>query len=144
MRWFWIVLLLIYILWPYDLLPDVMPLRGWIDDLIAAVLLWRYVTGRVSSGARPGGGQSARQRPESFETGGASAGRAADRHPRTPHEVLGLAPDAGTEEIKAAYRRLANQYHPDKVAHLGPEFQELAARRFKEIQQAYARLMGRP
>ena len=28
--------------------------------------------------------------------------------------VLGLQPDATTEEIKRAYRRLALRYHPDK------------------------------
>jgi DnaJ-domain-containing protein 1 len=32
-------------------------------------------------------------------------------------------------------------YHPDKVAGLGPEFGELAERRMKEINAAYAELI---
>ncbi|MFW6334535.1 MAG: J domain-containing protein, partial [Desulfosalsimonas sp.] len=39
-------------------------------------------------------------------------------------------------------RKLAQQYHPDKVSHLGKEFQELAARKFVEIQEAYETLTG--
>lgn len=59
----------------------------------------------------------------------------------SPHEILGVAQDADQEEIRTAYRKLANQYHPDKVAHLGDEFQKLAEQRFKEIQKAYDLLM---
>ena len=35
---------------------------------------------------------------------------------------------------------MANKYHPDKVVHLGKEFEEIAEKRFKEIQKAYAML----
>ena len=52
-------------------------------------------------------------------------------------EVLGLSPDAGVEEIKAAYRQLALQNHPDRVANLGPEFVKVAEEKFKAIQEAY-------
>jgi len=55
--------------------------------------------------------------------------------------VLGVGRDASPEQIKQAYRQLANQYHPDKVIHLGEEFRELAERRFKEIQEAYKTLI---
>ncbi|MDO8749842.1 MAG: J domain-containing protein [Dehalococcoidia bacterium] len=61
------------------------------------------------------------------------------RH-RSPHEVLGVHPGASQEEISAAYRRLVQQYHPDKVADLGPEFRELAEQRMKEINAAYQSL----
>ncbi|WP_025322781.1 TerB family tellurite resistance protein [Deferrisoma camini] len=56
------------------------------------------------------------------------------------YEVLGVAPDASDEEIKRAYRELAKKYHPDRVAHLGDEFRELAHRKFLEIQEAYDRI----
>ena len=59
---------------------------------------------------------------------------------RSPYEVLGVNPGASQEEISAAYRRLVRQYHPDKVADLGPEFRELAEQRMKEINAAYQSL----
>ena len=45
------------------------------------------------------------------------------------------------EEIKNAYKQLANKYHPDKVLHLGEEFKKMAEERFKEIQEAYRELI---
>ena len=51
--------------------------------------------------------------------------------------ILGLAPGAGFSEIKAAYRKLSMQYHPDKVGHLGEEFKKVAEEKMKEINSAY-------
>ena len=55
----------------------------------------------------------------------------------TPFTVLDVAPTASNEEIKKAYWRLASQYHPDKVAHLGEDQVEGAHLKFLEIQEAY-------
>jgi len=52
-------------------------------------------------------------------------------------EVLGLNIGASPEEIKAAYRKLSMKYHPDKVAHLGQEFRQVAEEKMKEINAAY-------
>ncbi|MGD9175195.1 MAG: DnaJ domain-containing protein, partial [Desulfobacterales bacterium] len=60
-----------------------------------------------------------------------------------PHRILGVSDKASAEEIKHAYRELANKYHPDKLEHLGDEFKTLAEKRFKEIQQAYQELTGK-
>jgi DnaJ-class molecular chaperone len=59
--------------------------------------------------------------------------------PPPPHwsEVLEIAPDASVEEIREAYRRLISQYHPDKVASLGRELQELAETKSRDITSAY-------
>ena len=59
---------------------------------------------------------------------------------KDPYEVLGVVRNASQDEIKRAYKQLAGKYHPDKVAHLGEEFRELAEQRFKEIQEAYQKL----
>lgn len=62
-------------------------------------------------------------------------------HPKkSPYEVLGVLQTASFEEIKRAYRDQSQQYHPDKVNHLGKELKEVANRKFKEINQAYQAL----
>ena len=50
-----------------------------------------------------------------------------------PYEVLGVPRDAGAEDIKSAYRKLAMRYHPDR----NPGDKD-AEERFKEISEAYA------
>lgn len=53
------------------------------------------------------------------------------------HEVLGVSEWASDEDVTAAYREKIGQYHPDKVATMGPEIRELAERKAREINQAY-------
>jgi len=53
------------------------------------------------------------------------------------YAILGLAPGADFADIKAAYRKLSMQYHPDKVGHLGAEFKTMAEEKMKEINNAY-------
>jgi hypothetical protein len=55
-------------------------------------------------------------------------------------QVLGVGDSASDEELSAAYHRLAQMYHPDKVAGLASEFQVLAEQRMKEINAAYETL----
>jgi hypothetical protein len=55
-------------------------------------------------------------------------------------KVLGVSSNASAEEISAAYRSLAQLYHPDKVSGLAPEFQTIATERMKEINAAYETL----
>ncbi len=59
-----------------------------------------------------------------------------------PYKILGIDCGASREEIKEAYAKLAAKYHPDKVQHLGTEFQELAHEKFIAIQKAYDSLSG--
>ena len=51
--------------------------------------------------------------------------------------ILAVSETARMDEIAAAYRQLIRQYHPDKVASLGPELQELAELKSKQINAAY-------
>lgn len=52
-------------------------------------------------------------------------------------KVLGVSDEAGQDEIKRAYRRLALRFHPDRNRDPGAEA------RFKEINEAYAVLSGK-
>jgi curved DNA-binding protein CbpA len=56
------------------------------------------------------------------------------------YELLEIAADASAEEIKSAFRREIAKYHPDKVQHLGREFQDIAAIKAAELTQAYKTL----
>ncbi|MCB0804409.1 MAG: TerB family tellurite resistance protein [Bacteroidales bacterium] len=53
------------------------------------------------------------------------------------YQVLETTPDANDEEVKKAYRKMATKYHPDKVSHLGEEFQKAAKEKFQQVQAAY-------
>lgn len=56
---------------------------------------------------------------------------------KTLYELLGIDPTASADDIKRAFRREVARYHPDKVLHLGDEFQQLAAERTAELTEAY-------
>lgn len=51
--------------------------------------------------------------------------------------ILGLKPGKTSDDIKNRYRELVMQYHPDRVAHLGPKLREVAEQEMKEINEAY-------
>lgn len=56
------------------------------------------------------------------------------------YELLDVTPDASTDEIKRAFRREIAKYHPDKVQHLGKEFQDIAATKAADLTRAYKTL----
>ncbi len=102
-----------------------------------------------------------RRRPSAWASGFASVScrprrRAASCRPRTSpnsrssrssrctavpsksyYELLDLPPTASSEDIKKAFRQQIARYHPDKVQHLGKEFQDMAADRAAELTEAY-------
>jgi molecular chaperone DnaJ len=47
------------------------------------------------------------------------------------YDILGIAPNASTDEIKKRYRAMAMRYHPDRNTESGAEA------RFNAIQKAY-------
>jgi DnaJ-domain-containing protein 1 len=143
MKYLLIIIGLIYILSPYDILPDFMVGWGWLDDLILLFFLWRFVKNLLQkqSNAR----NSFHYNRQSFEGNNGFSGKnaygAGASPSEDPYTVLNVPRNASPEEIKNAYRKLVNKYHPDKVFHLGDEFKELAEKRFKEIEEAYRKLM---
>jgi hypothetical protein len=58
---------------------------------------------------------------------------------RDPHDVLGVPRDASQATIKAAWRRLAREHHPD-LATESPAAAQAATRRMAEINRAYEQL----
>ena len=58
---------------------------------------------------------------------------------KNPYEVLGVSPSASDDEIKKAYRELSRKYHPD--ANINNPLADLAAEKFKEVQEAYDTIM---
>ena len=53
------------------------------------------------------------------------------------YEVLGVTKGATDSEIKKAYRKMAVKFHPDKVSHLGEDFQKQAKEKFQKVSEAY-------
>jgi hypothetical protein len=136
MRWIYWILILLYLLSPYDLIPDLIPGWGWMDDLLlVGGVCWYFLVY-----------QRRRRGPDRPREGGREEAAAEEARPeelkKDPYAVLGIDRSASGEEIRRAYRRLAAKYHPDKVSHLGEEFRDLAAKRFKEIKAAFDALNG--
>ncbi len=136
--WWLILAAILYLLWPYDLLPDFFGLPGRLDDLLLiGWLAWFYQR------------QVARFRGASSGPGAQTHSSHADPPPRTqgpeafdPYNVLGIDRSASSDAIREAYRARMREYHPDKVAHLGEALQTLAHEKSQEIQRAYRALGG--
>ena len=69
-----------------------------------------------------------------------------ERREQTCYEILGVNAHATAEEINRAYREQIRQYHPDRVAALGPKLMEVAERESKLLnvarKEALARFTG--
>lgn len=55
--------------------------------------------------------------------------------------LLGLKATATKEEIKAAYRKLAKEYHPDRLVGVSDVVKKIAEEKFKEVSEAYEYLI---
>lgn len=61
---------------------------------------------------------------------------------RKYYEILGCDPSVADDELTQCYRKLCQQYHPDRISSkdLAPDFLEFAEQRFKEVQNAYEKV----
>ena len=57
------------------------------------------------------------------------------------YEVLDVPYDVGEEGIKKAFRKLAVQYHPDKISAMGPKLKEIAHQEMKKLNYAKETLL---
>jgi uncharacterized membrane protein YkvA (DUF1232 family) len=145
-----IILVVIYILNPYDIVSDFLVGWGWLDDLAVLGFLLRYFY--VQKKKREAFQQYYQESQKAYHHDSGTAGENNFRsHSNNresssqwdPYRILGVERGASQETIKKAFRELAGKYHPDKVEHLGDEFRVLAEKRFKEIQRAYDELKSR-
>jgi len=131
---FWPLLLgLLYLASPVDAVPDTLVGLGWLDDIVVLLMAYWFVK-RVLPG---GYGQNRSRASRGPQQGGTDQGEEAEKD---PYQILGVSRNASQEEIKSAFRKQAQRYHPDRVSHLGEEFQQLAKEKFQEIQEAYEML----
>jgi DnaJ-class molecular chaperone len=110
---------------------------SWLIAAVAAYFAISFVKDTIARG------KARSQKVKHRRAEARAPSRARPDEKRRPHEVLGVRPGASRAEIVAAYRKLAAQYHPDKLATSAPEIQELAARRLREINAAYGELRAR-
>lgn len=75
--------------------------------------------------------------PKGSANSGMPSGSTYPAHIVEAMSVLGVKPGASVAEVAAAYRHMAQMYHPDKTSGLGQELQELADKRMKEINAAH-------
>lgn len=53
------------------------------------------------------------------------------------YKILEISRYVTNEEVKSAFRKMALKYHPDRVAHLGPDVQKSANEKFQTLLAAY-------
>lgn len=53
------------------------------------------------------------------------------------YQLLGLTPTATNDQVKKAYRKLAMQYHPDRLTGKSEAEKKIASKKFEEITGAY-------
>lgn len=56
------------------------------------------------------------------------------------YKILEVSSDATDDEVKKAFRKMAVRFHPDKVTHLGDEFQGVAKEKFQKVNEAYEKI----
>jgi DnaJ-class molecular chaperone len=94
---------------------------------------------RARSGQQSDPGKSRSEHPEgATRESNQQDQKVEEGNPRPWWDVLNVDKNAAPDQIKEAFRREISKYHPDRVEGLGIELRELADRKSKEVNLAYA------
>lgn len=104
-------------------------------SLACLVVGYLAVSWLLNRSLPPGDAGPAAGRPGRPGGAGAAPGAAPGAMPW--YVVLDVDRSASRAAITAAYRTRISQYHPDKVARMGPEIRALAEQKSAEINAAY-------
>ncbi len=143
-----VIFALAYLISPIDIIPDfLIPYVGWIDDtFVIGIVIYLIRYGKLP----PFSGKIGRffnfisnltSSDKDKSSGSTSTNFQNQKTNKDPYEILGIGKNATKEEIKSAFKQKIQQYHPDKVSHLGEELQKMANDKFIEIKNAYDLLM---
>jgi Sec-independent protein translocase protein TatA len=119
--------------------------------LIVVIIAYGFYKARQSPSAGSSAYRADRQARNDQPSGGNTdsawsdnpGNQAASQHTsnsKDPYVVLNVPRNATQDEISAAYRKMAQMYHPDKVAGLAPEYYEIAETKMKDINSAYEQI----
>ena len=130
-----------YVVSMIDLIPGLGPI-SFIDDIIVIIaMVWFFTSWLPKNKHRiywfkpkaQAGPETGRKAEENRSEGSAPG-------EFDPFEILNVRRGASPEEVRTAYREMLSKYHPDKVSHLGEEFQKMAHEKAINIKRAYETL----
>jgi len=133
-----------YVVSMIDLIPGLSPI-SFLDDIIVIIaMVWFFTSWLPKNKHRiywfkpkAQAGSETGRKAEENRSEGAAPGEF------DPFEILNVRRGASPEEVRTAYREMLSKYHPDKVSHLGEEFQKMAHEKAINIKRAYETLCGK-
>jgi len=147
-----------YFIFPMDAIPDFIPGVGYSDDLGVLIVALTAVLTHIKPEHREQARELiqwkwTRTTPKDGEHEEA-CGQGNNDHKNGHYKdlanseqycarVLGLEGNITSSAIRERYLALVKRYHPDRVQHLGVEFQKMAEQKLKDINEAYAYLAQR-
>ncbi|GBD96743.1 MAG TPA: hypothetical protein ENG83_14595 [Nitrospirae bacterium] len=126
LNYFWIILLAIYIISPFDAHPL------FLDDLIAAGVLF-YLLYKNAKKKKEQQYYNYYSQSQQNKTVGPESPLSLE----DAYRLLGVNADASINEISRAYKEKMSKSHPDKVSHLSEELQEKAEELTLKLNEAF-------